>query len=119
MAFADQWFIVRFEGDSVFLKPAFVGAESHRSAHGFFGKIFNLFWKNIDNWIRGSGVDFSGVGVFHTGDMPGKFNGGKLHAVAEAEVRNFVLPGVFDGLDFAFDATGAKSARDDDTVILG
>ena len=44
--------------------------------------------------------------------VPGKLNHGALHAVAEAEVRNFVLADIVDGRDLALNPARTKAARD-------
>ena len=42
----------------------------------------------------------------------------KLHAVAEAKVRNLVLAAILDRSDLPFDAALAESARHDNAVKL-
>ena len=48
--------------------------------------------------------------------MAGKFHDSALHAQAKAEVRHVVFTGILDGADFAFDATVAEAAGNDDAV---
>ena len=46
------------------------------------------------------------------------FNHHKLHAVAEAEVRNLFFARILNRFYFSFDACFAETAWDDDAVIL-
>ena len=48
--------------------------------------------------------------------MAGKFHDSALHTQAKAEVRHVVFTGILDGADFAFDATVAEAAGNDDAV---
>ena len=54
-------------------------------------------------------IQLSGVSAAETADMTGKFNHGKLHTQANAEVRNVVLTSVFDGFDLAFGTAFAEA----------
>lgn len=117
VAFADHVFTVGFLRDGVFDEPASVGAEAHGAAHIFPFDVAFLFRHYVDDWIGGLGVNFSGMGVFHFSHIYGKLDGGKLHTVAEAKVRNFMFPGVADGFDFAFDTPTAETAGDNEPMV--
>ena len=50
--------------------------------------------------------------------MAGVFNGGHLHAQANAQVRNALFAGKAGGANFAFNAAFAKTAGHQDRVEL-
>ena len=48
--------------------------------------------------------------------MTGKFNHGKLHTQADAEVRNVVLTSIFDGFDLAFGTAFTEAAGNQNSI---
>ncbi len=50
--------------------------------------------------------------------VPGKFDGGQLHAVAKPKIRDLVLAAIPDGIQFTLYATRAKAAGNDNAVII-
>lgn len=64
--------------------------------------ILPFFREEVDNGVGGVGVEFGAVGLAEAADMAGKFHHGQLHAQADAEEGNVILPGIADGLDFSF-----------------
>ena len=57
-----------------------------------------------------------GVGVFQ--DMSRIFHNGKLHAQAEAQERDIVGAGIFDGRDFSLNAAAAETAGNKNAVHI-
>ena len=69
-----------------------------------------------DNRMRCFRIQFSRVSAAETADVACKFNHGKLHTKANAEVRNVVLTGVFDGFDLAFGTAFAETAGNQNSI---
>ena len=61
-------------------------------------------------------LDAVGVGVFQ--DMSRIFHNGKLHAQAEAQEREIVGAGIFDGRDFSLNAAAAETAGNKNAVHI-
>ena len=58
------------------------------------------------------GLELGAVGLRHAADVAGELDDGDLEAEADAEERQFVLPGPADRLDHALDAALAEAARE-------
>ena len=71
-----------------------------------------------DDWILGVLLELSRVGARHAGLVASKLNDGALHAEADAEIGNAVLPRVLGGEDLAFNAARAEAARNQDCVEI-
>ncbi len=65
------------------------------------------------------GIEFGAVGAFEAGDMPRVLDHRELHAEADAEIRDAVLPRVADRGDLALDAALAEAAGHEDAVHAG
>ena len=69
---------------------------------------------HVVDYLVGRGfIEFVGVGVCQLRTVPGVFDHGDLHAQADAEVRDMMLPGVLRGQDHALDSPAAESTGDD------
>lgn len=83
VTFADDFRAIEFvrlgSGEDV----GIVGAETHGGAHVLDALLFFL---EGDDGMRGIFVELGGVGVFQGADIAGEFDGGDLHAEADAEV---------------------------------
>ena len=90
-----------------------LGAEAHRAA--FLGHS-GLLVQHGDDRVRCVGVKLSRVGFGEFQHVAREFDGGDLHAQAQAQIGHVVLAGVARGLDFAFDAAPAKAARHEDAA---
>ena len=71
-----------------------------------------------DDWILGVLLELSRVGARHAGLVASILNDGALHAEADAEIGNAVLPRVLGGEDLAFNAARAEAARNQDCVEI-
>ena len=96
-------------------KNGLAGAESHRCAHVFDALLFFL---KADDWVLGGFVEFRGIRVLQTADIPCELDGGDLHAETDAEIRDFLLTRVLGGEDFSLDASVAKTAGDENSVHI-
>ena len=65
------------------------------------------------------GLELCAIGIAETGHMAGKFNGGYLHAQADAQIGHLVLAGKAGSLDLAFDAAFAEAAGHQHRVVAG
>ena len=70
----------------------------------------------MDDGLARVRVDFGGLCLSQASDVAGELDDGQLHAVAQAQKRNFVFAGVLDGVDFAFDPAAAPTDGDDDPL---
>ena len=75
-----------------------------------------LLVQHGDDRMRRVRIKFRRVRLGQLQDVARKFDGGDLHAQAQAEVGNFVFAGVLRGQDFAFDAAFAKPAGHQDAA---
>src|SRR5688572_25235204 len=69
-----------------------------------------------DHRVRGVGVEFRAVRAGEAGDGARVLDHRELHAQADTEVRDAVLPGVSDGPDLALHTALAEATRHQDRV---
>ena len=62
------------------------------------------------------GIKLGRMRLVQLQDVARKFDGGDLHAQAQAQVGDLVLAGVLRGLDFALDAAFAETAGHQDAA---
>src|SRR5690606_17983542 len=94
-----------------------VAAEPHGAAHvALAGDDVLLVGHGGDDRVLGVGVELGGVGVLQPGEVAGGLDDHALHAEADAEQRDLVLPGVADGADLALYAADAEAAGDEHAV---
>ena len=67
--------------------------------------------------MRRCRVELAGIGAFQAADIARELDACRLHAQANAEVRNFILARVADGIQHSGDAALAKSTRNQDAII--
>ena len=89
-------------------------------AHGTaFGKIALLVGHQIDDRVRPIGFEFAGVCFGKAQHVACKFNYRDLHAQADSQIGDVVLPGIFGGDNFALNTPLAESAGNQNTVTVG
>ena len=64
----------------------------------------------------GGFVELGGVRAAEIADVAREFDGGDLHAEADAEIRDVVLACILGGIDFAFDATITETTGNEDAI---
>ena len=96
-------------------EDGFARAEAHGGAH--VSDAF-LFFLEADDGMRGVFIKLGGVGSFESAFIACEFDGGDLHAEADAEVRDVVFASVFGGEDFSFDSTITESAGNEDSIYI-
>ena len=72
-----------------------------------------------DHGVGRVGLELGAVGVLQARHVARVFDGGDLHAQADAQVGHLVLAGEARGGDLAFDAALAEAARHQHGVVLG
>ena len=88
-----------------------IKTQPHRTAHLV---DVSLLGHEVDDGRRGEGRELRGVGVRRIERLAREVDHRALHAQAQAEVRNAVVPRVARRDDLALDASVAKPARHDD-----
>ena len=78
--------------------------------------VFVLARQEVDNRIRCCRINFLAVSFVQLAHIACKLDNGNLHTETQSQIWNLVLAGVTGRIDFAFDTTRAKAARDNDTV---
>src|SRR3954451_3134899 len=73
--------------------------------------------KLVDDAVGRARVELGGVGVVEAADVPREFDDERLHAEADAEVRDLILAGVADRVEHAVDAAFPEAAGNQDRVI--
>ncbi len=114
MAFADFRFAVGFKRQGAGFDFAGPGAEAHGAAHFIHAEEFAQF---VNDAVRRLRIELGAVGLLEAGGVAGVFDGGALHAEADAEEGNFVFTGELDGVDHALNAALAEAARNQDAVV--
>src|SRR5699024_343586 len=104
---------VDVSGPSALHQVAGVAAQTHGAAH--VGDP-HLVGHQVNDGMGGGGIEFGGVGVGHAAHMAGKLHHSQLHAQADAQEGDVVLPGVTDGGNFALNAPVAKAAGHQNTL---
>ncbi len=107
-------------------QAAFLQAKTHGAAQvGICAAAFDFaaggapFGDQRDGRIFAVTVDFGGIGTRQPAAMAQHIDHRRLHAVANAEIRDIVLAGELRGLHFAFEAAVAESARHQDAIDIG
>src|SRR6185312_12503497 len=70
----------------------------------------------VDDAVRGSLVEFAGVGFGQLADIASVLDARRLHAQADAEVGNLLLARIADRVQHSRYAALAESTRDEDAV---
>ena len=71
--------------------------------------MYALILHDVDDWILGVGIHFSGVGISHAQNVPAEFDYGALHAQTNSQEWDFVFSRIADGPDFPLNATVAEA----------
>ena len=90
-----------------------VGTEPHGAA--LVGDV-GLVGHQVDDRVRGQGVEFTGVGPVQLGPVPGHRDDHHLQAQAQPQAGNGVVAGVARGRHHALDPADTETTRDDDAV---
>src|SRR3989344_5186999 len=112
VALRNRGFPVAFGRDGPLLKLARVGAQAHRATVVFLGEFLHLLRQYHDDGMLGLRVYLGRMRALEPRDVAREFDGGKLHAVTEAEVRNFIFADEADCMYLALDARLAEAAGD-------
>ena len=75
-----------------------------------------LFQHVVDNRVAGVRVKLGGVGLIAVKDVAGELNHHDLHPQAQAEIRDFIFPGIAGGFYHALDAPDAEAAGNDNAL---
>ena len=94
-----------------------IGAKAHRRAVLAIPNIFLLLGHDVYDRVCGVPVNLGRVRVCKSQTISRKFNDGKLHAVAEAEVGNAILARILNHLNLPLHPPLAKSAGDKDARV--
>ena len=66
--------------------------------------------------MLGIRVHFGAVGIGEAQHIASELDHGALHAQTDAQERDLLFPGIFDGRDLAFDAAVAETGSDQDAT---
>ena len=113
VALADLGFAVRLMGQRAGLELAGPGAQPHGAAQFFHAAQLAQL---VDDAVRSGRIEFAGVRLLQAADVARVFDARRLHAQADAEIRNLLLAGVLNSFQHAFDAALAESAGNQDAV---
>src|ERR1051326_8439381 len=69
-----------------------------------------------DDARRCGRIELGRVGMFHATDVASVLDHHRLHAEADAEIRNLVLARIANGVDHALDTALAKTARHENAI---
>src|SRR5579884_4073049 len=108
MALADLRRAVGLRGEASFGQLARVRAQAHGAAQLIHALQLTQF---VDHAMRRRGIELGGIGALHSADVARELDHHRLHAEANSEVRNLLLAREANGIDHAFDAALAESAR--------
>src|SRR3990167_4706013 len=95
-----------------------IRTQAHGAAVIFLCEFFYLLRKNCDDGMRTLRVYLGRMGAREACDIARIFDGHELHAIAEPEVRDFILPHEADGVNLALNPRLAESAGNDDAVVF-
>lgn len=112
MAFLNVFGAIGFIGFASFLKDTFVSSQSHGAAHVGDGL---LFFHDVDDVVGSLFVHFARISIGISQYVTGEFDGNALHTQTDAECRNIMGTGIFDGDKLAIDATFAETRTDEHT----
>ena len=108
--FADPGFPVAAGNYRALLQDTGIPAQAKGAA---FVNFVMLSRHIVDHPVGASFVELPGVGVFKARAVPRELDHRHLHAQADAEERQMVLPGVLHGQDHAPDSPAAETAGND------
>src|SRR5450759_4862570 len=111
VALVNDLFAVSLVGQRAWEQPARVQAESHRPAHLV---DVSLLGHQVDHRCGCERGELCGVGVRRVQHLAGKVDHGTLHAEAQAQVWDPVVPGIARGLHLALDTAVSEAPRHDD-----
>src|SRR5581483_10525726 len=125
VAFADHVLTVEGARDRARLEPALLRAEAHRAALvGALVAAFDIarrgrpFGDQRDDRMRAMTVVLGRTRTVEAGDVAREIDDGRVHAVADAEIGNFILARERGRGDLALEAALAEAARHEDAVGL-
>src|SRR3989344_1060440 len=95
-----------------------VGAEAHGAAVILLGEFLYLLREYCNDGMRALCIYLGRMGARKARDIACVFHGHELHAIAEPEVRDFILPHEADGVNLALDTRLAEAAGNDDAVVF-
>src|SRR3989344_5354146 len=119
VTFGHLLFPIRLADDAPFFEDARIRAKAHRAAVIFPRELLLLVRKNVYDRMRRFLVYFRRIRVLESRGVPRVFNDQHVEAVAEPEVRDFILARELRRLYLSLDTRLAESAGNDDTVVLG
>src|SRR3989344_1218166 len=95
-----------------------IRTQAHGAAVILLGELFYLLRENCDDGMRAFRIYLCRMGARKVRDIARVFHGHELHAIAEPEIRDFVLPHEADGVNLALDTRLAEAAGNDDAVVF-
>src|SRR5262245_32324144 len=90
-----------------------VEAQPHRAALVLDAPLLG---QQIDHVVARRGIELRGVRAGQPGDVTGELDDRALHAEADPEVRNALLPRIANGLDLPFDPAITETAGHQDAI---
>src|ERR1700741_2298840 len=115
VALTDFCFSIGLESKGAGFKFAGPRAEAHGAAHLVDTEQLAQL---VNNTVGRLGVKLRAVRLGEARKIASVFDGGALHAEADAEEGNFVFAGELNGVDHALNAALAESARNQDAVVI-
>src|ERR1700694_1269132 len=115
MAFADFESAINLVSQGPRLNLAGPGAQTHRSTQFLHSPQFTEF---VDDAVGRGGIEFAGVSLSQPAHVARELYAGCLHTQANAKIRNFIFTGITNRSQHALDATLAKAARHQQTVVV-
>src|SRR5690606_38317373 len=123
VALGDHVLAVQLARQGARLEPLLLQAQAHGAAQvGLLVALLDLagagapLGDQADDRVRALLVVLGAVGAFQAGAMAGEVDHRRLHAVADAEIRDAMLAGVPGRPDLALEAAVAEAARHQDAV---
>src|SRR3989344_3499448 len=102
--------VVCFASDRSITKYTRICAQAHRGAVIAVFHMFFLFWHDIDYHMRTVRIYLRRMLVFPTNHITAILDNRELHTVAETQIWNLVLPGIFDRHDHPFNSRLPETA---------
>src|SRR5436305_12741469 len=115
MPFANLELAINFVSQSSGLDLASPCAKTHGSAQ-FFDTT--QFAELIDDAVRRSRLKFAGVRLGQAAHISRELDACRLHAQANAKIRNLIFPGITYGGEHALGTTLAKATRHQKTIVV-
>src|SRR5262245_43212323 len=113
MPLLDRALAVGLRCRAALLEDDRVEAQPHRAA---LVLDVPLLGQQIDHVVARRGIELRGVRAGQPGDVTGELDDRALHAEADPEVRNALLPRIANGLDLPFDPAIAETAGHQDAI---